>query len=331
MNMRTVLFFAIFTICIKCTLNIKSPTDDNMQERLAILKQKLTEDLLHNNQFSVIPIMNDVDPLGPKSIRNGRITPVSLHKKKKKRRTTTRRTTRTTSKRRHHVRNSTRSRHIRPSKRPPRPKHIKSRMEKWAKHVKRYGKPREIFYRRENWNGLSEAEIRKRHAMLCVDLLRPVLAGLKKNATVTKIVGDQTANRLIELLSYGGANAPPEEIESLLYQINSLHLRFFQWEVGAIKKLFNFIMPGQRHSFKSIKYGVKKLFDMWQMDLSDTNRLIKESRMFRPPCIGTTQGSTRSSKNTQYTKPATPKTTCAPKDKKCLKYESANSQGSYEY
>nr|XP_013189837.1 unnamed protein product [Amyelois transitella] len=200
------------------------------------------------------------------------------------------------------------------------PLRTKLQAKKWEKHVKKYGNPVEIFYRRDTGlDAQTEAEMRRRHSLLCVDLLRPIITGMKKNATVSKFIGEQVANRLIQLLSSNGKSQTPEDIEAILYQINELQLRFFQWEVTSLKKLFNFIMPGQKHSFKSLKHGVKKIFEKWHMDLSNTQILIKDSRMFRPPCIGTSEGSTRSSLGTRYTKPATPKSTCKPKDTECNK------------
>ncbi|XP_060808107.1 uncharacterized protein LOC106134358 [Amyelois transitella] len=264
-----------------------------------------------------IPPENDVDPLETKIVRTGPITPISRHRKKRLRIRTIPTTKSTININEININNLTIRENVTNKAKPLR---TKLQAKKWEKHVKKYGNPVEIFYRRDTGlDAQTEAEMRRRHSLLCVDLLRPIITGMKKNATVSKFIGEQVANRLIQLLSSNGKSQTPEDIEAILYQINELQLRFFQWEVTSLKKLFNFIMPGQKHSFKSLKHGVKKIFEKWHMDLSNTQILIKDSRMFRPPCIGTSEGSTRSSLGTRYTKPATPKSTCKPKDTECNK------------
>ncbi|XP_059047607.1 uncharacterized protein LOC131843035 [Achroia grisella] len=162
----------------------------------------------------------------------------------------------------------------------------------------------DIFYRRKVPSNIRDVPIQW---MQCQDLVTPYLVGHKKELGSPKSVkiDDPTVMRLIQLISVNTTGHTKEDIFSILFQISNLQLRFFQWDITAIKTLLNTIINEKRHSFRSLKYGLKALFKSWHLDLRNSSNILKQSRIFRPPCVTMNghEGSTRTSKYIRYTKP----------------------------
>ncbi|KAI8431380.1 hypothetical protein MSG28_015914 [Choristoneura fumiferana] len=152
-------------------------------------------------------------------------------------------------------------------------------------------KPSDIFYRKSYTSNIDMNEpIPWLH---CAHMVSPYLSRAKKELTkpIEKTKDDHVVFRLLQLLSMNTTDFTKEEIYSVLYQISKLKIRFFSWNVEAMKMLFNVLTkddpgnPDRVHNFKSIKSGLKRLFDSWHLDRSNTTRLLLQARVFRPPCI----------------------------------------------
>ncbi|XP_075989959.1 uncharacterized protein LOC142985586 [Anticarsia gemmatalis] len=176
----------------------------------------------------------------------------------------------------------------------------------------RIRKPKEIFYRR--WDG-SDPELNKPLKWVhCLDLLTPYIMGNRGNGTNKQILASNpVVLRLVHLISEYTGMDTKDEIYAILYQISNLPIRLFQWEKNALKLLFNQIIAERVHNFKTLKRGIKHMFLHWHLDIGNVTNILKQSRIFRPPCIQTSEfsGSTKSSQVFRY--PTTPK------KKKCRK------------
>lgn len=181
-------------------------------------------------------------------------------------------------------------------------------------------KPDDVFYRR-----IFTADLKARCAkesIHCQDLITPFLTGQKLNMTDVKEIRytDHRVMRLVQLLNINTEHKTKEDIYSVLYQISNIQIRLFQWDVTAIKLLLKTITKEhvKRHTFRSLKNGLKRLLNSWHMDFTNVTNLLQQARLIRPPCIMNDlyEGSTKSSHAVRYTKPK-------PK-KKCSQYSDEN-------
>ncbi|CAF4919166.1 unnamed protein product [Pieris macdunnoughi] len=179
-------------------------------------------------------------------------------------------------------------------------------------------KPLDIFYRRSS-HDVNEA-IPWAH---CHYIITPYLTGVQKDITTSKGFGpkDPTVVRLIQLLSMNTTGMAKEDIYSILYQISHLHIRLFQWDVPPIKMLLNVVIREKTHSFRTLKHSVQTLFSEWKLDISNASSLLKQTRLFRPPCVRVSDldGSTKSPRITLYPKKLTQPTKCPDDDDDIIK------------
>ncbi|XP_047522959.1 uncharacterized protein LOC125061527 [Pieris napi] len=172
-------------------------------------------------------------------------------------------------------------------------------------------KPLDIFYRRNSHDVVNEA-IPWAH---CHYIITPYLSGVKKDITTSKGFGpkDPTVVRLIQLLSMNTTGMAKEDIYSILYQISHLHIRLFQWDISPIKMLLNVVIREKNHSFRTLKHSVQTLFSEWKLDISNASSLLKQTRLFRPPCVRVSDldGSTKSPRITLYPKKLTQPSKCS--------------------
>nr|XP_034838806.1 uncharacterized protein LOC117994939 [Maniola hyperantus] len=177
------------------------------------------------------------------------------------------------------------------------------RSQKRVQKKYRIRKPLEIFYRR-----IYKKELFGQHLdwVHCQDIITPFLTGTKVNLSYVNKKGpnNPTVIRLISLLNVNTTTYSSEEVYSILYQISQLNLRFFRWDILAMKMLFKVIIKERTHSFSNLKRGLRELFTKWRLDFSNTTTLLRQARIFRPPCvhIATFDGSTKSPKVTRYPK-----------------------------
>ncbi|XP_052746386.1 uncharacterized protein LOC112050691 isoform X2 [Bicyclus anynana] len=177
-------------------------------------------------------------------------------------------------------------------------------------------KPLEIFYRRAFNYDIVDSEW-----VHCQDIITPFLTGAKLNISSPKVMNqkDPTVLRLISLLKVDTSSYSREDIYSILYQISNLNLRFFRWDVSSMKMLFNVIIKEKRHTFGSLKKGLRQMFHKWHLDFSNSTALLRQSRIFRPPCVNsaTFDGSTKSPRITIYPKRTEATTPCEDYDEDC--------------
>ncbi|XP_050556588.1 uncharacterized protein LOC118281133 [Spodoptera frugiperda] len=165
--------------------------------------------------------------------------------------------------------------------------------------------PANVFHRRYY---LDEEERNKPQKWThCLDLITPRLKGYKDDwapKQVTHTDGD--VRRLAHLLSLNTSEYTKEEIISTLYQISNIRLRIFQWDYTALTTIFNVIIKDSEHSFRSLKGGLKELFRGWHLDTSMVATFLKQTRIFRPPCIEVSEygGSTKTTGGYRISKPS---------------------------
>ncbi|XP_037870007.1 uncharacterized protein LOC119629147 [Bombyx mori] len=171
--------------------------------------------------------------------------------------------------------------------------------------------PLDVFYRRQFDESTLNTPM---EWMQCQDLITPYYTGQKTKISPPKriLIKDPLVMRFIQLLSMNAKNQTKEDVYSIMYQISNIQLRFFQWDIAAMKLLLNVILKDNRHSFANLKHGLKSIFTSWSLDLSNTTNLLKQTRIFRPPCIFKPdyEASTKSSKTMRFTKSVTPKKYC---------------------
>ncbi|CAB3240883.1 unnamed protein product [Arctia plantaginis] len=195
-------------------------------------------------------------------------------------------------------------------------KPLRTNIKKKKKNLLRARKPAEIFYRRELDHSLNYPI----HEVHCLDLLSPYLMGEKGNGTFKVIKStDRTVLRVLQLISEDTSTITKDEIYSILYQISTINIRLYQWDDRAMRLLFNQIIQAKVQTFKTLKIGIKRLLEKWHMDYGNIRNLLRQSRIFRPPCIQTSEltGSTRTSSGTRYPKLTTPKKICPPSEDDC--------------
>ncbi|KAF9416885.1 hypothetical protein HW555_005888, partial [Spodoptera exigua] len=131
----------------------------------------------------------------------------------------------------------------------------------------------------------------------CLDLITPRLKGYKDDWSPKEV--------LAHLLSLNTSEYTKEEIISTLYQISNLKLRIFQWDYTALTTIFNIIITEPMHNFRSLKNGLKRLFKSWHLDTSMITTFLKQTRIFRPPCIEVSHygGSTKTTGGVRVSKP----------------------------
>ncbi|XP_049884405.1 uncharacterized protein LOC126379619 [Pectinophora gossypiella] len=140
----------------------------------------------------------------------------------------------------------------------------------------------------------------------CQDMITPFLTGVTKDENpVPKLLGPthRTVLRLIHLLGVNTTTYSADEIRSLIYQVDNIQIRLFQWDTPSIKLLLQIITNGGRHTFRQLKYGIRRLLKIWHMTVNNVTNLLMASRLFRPACVNVIafDGSTKSSKGTTYT------------------------------
>ncbi|XP_045456215.1 uncharacterized protein LOC123666051 [Melitaea cinxia] len=179
-------------------------------------------------------------------------------------------------------------------------------------------KPIEIFYRRLYNTEMLQQKLEWLH---CQDTITPVLSGVKVDITHPKRLSqkDQTVLRFIQLLSVNTSAYSRDDVYSILYQISNLQLRLFQWDVVSINMLLNVVIKERKHTFGNLKRGIRDLFHNWRLDISNTSTLLRQARIFRPPCVqvSTFDGSTKSPKGTKYSKRGRTQTTPCDDDEEC--------------
>ncbi|XP_050360282.1 uncharacterized protein LOC126780065 [Nymphalis io] len=186
-----------------------------------------------------------------------------------------------------------------------------------AKRV-RFKKPLEIFYRRIYNEDMLHERIEWVH---CQDMITPMLAGIKVNTSNPKrlFVKDPVVLRFFQLINVNTSSYSRDDIYSILYQISNLQLRLFQWDVVPLNILLNVIIKERKHTFVNLKQGIRELFNNWRLDISNTSSLLRQARIFRPPCVkvSTSDGSTKLPKVTKYTKRNYQETTQCDDDDDC--------------
>ncbi|CAG9577573.1 unnamed protein product [Danaus chrysippus] len=178
-------------------------------------------------------------------------------------------------------------------------------------------KPIEIFYRRLSYQDLIDNPTEWVH---CQDMITPYLTGAKTDITHPKrlAANDPTVVRFMQLLKVDTSNYGRDDIYSILYQINNLQLRLFQWDLGPLNMLLTAIIKDHRHTFGRLRFGIREMFKNWRMDITNVTNLLKQTRIFRPPCILISKydGSTKAPRVTKYTK-KTVSTRCEEEDDDC--------------
>ncbi|VVC91282.1 unnamed protein product [Leptidea sinapis] len=120
--------------------------------------------------------------------------------------------------------------------------------------------PLETFYRR-NFDAMLNTQAKWPH---CQTLVTPILKGFKK-----------VEEPVLELLSIDTTSFSKEDIYSVLYQLSVQKIRLFQWDVTPIKMLLNVIIKDKVHTFKSLRHGLRVMFnDYWKMDLSNATNMF---------------------------------------------------------
>ncbi|XP_061381945.1 uncharacterized protein LOC116778563 [Danaus plexippus] len=178
-------------------------------------------------------------------------------------------------------------------------------------------KPIEIFYRRFSYQELTDNPSEWVH---CQDMITPYLTGTKTDITHPKrlAANDPIVMRFMQLLKVDTTNYGRDDIYSILYQINNLQLRLFQWDLTPLNMLLDAIIKDQWHTFGRLKVGIREIFKNWRMDITNITNLLKQTRIFRPPCIQISKydGSTKAPRVTTYTK-RTVVTRCEEEDDDC--------------
>ncbi|XP_026325654.1 uncharacterized protein LOC113234525 [Hyposmocoma kahamanoa] len=176
-------------------------------------------------------------------------------------------------------------------------------------------KPVDDFYRRQVDPTFYYTPMKWLH---CEDLITPLITGLKTECVAPKFYesNNRIVTRLIQLLTINTTSSTKEEIFDLLLQVSNIQIRFFQWNSQPMRILLDTITGSPLHSFRILKFGIKRLFDSWHLDFSNATNLLKQSRLFRPYCInvGHHGGSTKSSKNTRYSISTESTTKCTDSD-----------------
>ncbi|XP_047543098.1 uncharacterized protein LOC125075402 [Vanessa atalanta] len=175
----------------------------------------------------------------------------------------------------------------------------------------RLKKPLDIFYRRVYNTEMLQDRIEWVH---CQDMITPILSGLRVNISNPKRLfsKDPIVLRFIQLLNVNTSTYSRDDIYSILYQISNLQLRLFQWDLVPLNILLNVIIKERKHTFGNLKHGIRDLFNNWRLDISNTTSLLRQARIFRPPCVtvSTFDGSTKSPKVTKYKKNGKETTRC---------------------
>ncbi|XP_022830162.1 uncharacterized protein LOC111358984 [Spodoptera litura] len=171
-------------------------------------------------------------------------------------------------------------------------------------HNKNRVTPANIFHRRFY---LDEEERNKPQKWThCLDLITPRLKGYKDDWAPKQVThNDGDVRRLAHLLSLNTSEYTKEEIISTLYQISNIRLRIFQWDYTALTTILNIIIKSSVHDFRSLKSGLKELFKGWHLDTSMVATFLKQTRIFRPPCIEVSEygGSTKTTGGVRISKP----------------------------
>uniref|UniRef100_A0A2H1VZG2 SFRICE_018570 n=1 Tax=Spodoptera frugiperda TaxID=7108 RepID=A0A2H1VZG2_SPOFR len=169
------------------------------------------------------------------------------------------------------------------SKLKPKPKTLRHHAKR--ARVSNVQRPLDIFYRKMTFD--NDERNRPQKWTHCLDVITPYLNGYVDNATEIKKIDASShyIRKLSHLLSFNATSSTTSNIQSTLYKINKLQLKIFQWDVSAIRKVLRVIIKNGTHDFKGLKYGLKGLFANWRIDLSNVDTFLKQSKIYRPPCL----------------------------------------------
>ncbi|XP_063371714.1 uncharacterized protein LOC134659948 [Cydia amplana] len=100
---------------------------------------------------------------------------------------------------------------------------------------------------------------------------------------------DHIVHRLLNLIRANSTKMTRAEKKTIMYQISKLRIRLYSWHFNAIMQLTTLIarLHGRSNKvdFLSIKRGLVKMLAGWQADLSNSTTLLRQAKVFRPPCI----------------------------------------------
>ncbi|XP_061727373.1 uncharacterized protein LOC133532633 [Cydia pomonella] len=144
-----------------------------------------------------------------------------------------------------------------------------------------------IFYRRYDMDMLSDAQ----EWTHCNEHITPYLKGAKKELGRPKKImqKDHIVHRLINLIRANVTKMTRAEKKTTMYQISKLKIRLYSWHLDALMDLTTLIARLHGRSYKvdflAIKRGLMNMMAGWQADLSNTTILLRQAKVFRPPCI----------------------------------------------
>ncbi|KAG6465305.1 hypothetical protein O3G_MSEX015067 [Manduca sexta] len=282
------LYFVIVLFQLLKTPAKKTETTLGLHERVKVLKHRLTEEIKLQQQSFLTPIVDDF-PEEYVDVDSQPVTPIMSFDERKKKNKFKLRQLKTTQE-------TTQE-----------PTKVVERVKKATKKIARKRKTKseaiDIFYRRSFDADMMDEPVEWVH---CQDLITPFLTGQKTNINTPKrvTVKDPVVLRLVQLLSVNTTGQSKDDIYSIMYQISNLQLRLFQWDVTSIKFLLKNIIKDKKHSFAGLKHGLKAIFAAWNLDITNITNLLKQARIFRPPCVRITDygGSTKTSRVVRYTK-----------------------------
>ncbi|KAJ0184264.1 hypothetical protein K1T71_000687 [Dendrolimus kikuchii] len=297
--MKTYLIILVFNIVLKDTKqNEESMATLGVHDRVAILKWQIAEEMNRklDSHGMISPIIEKdqfFDNYEYVDMRNKPITPIMSNDERKKHDKFKLKEIKTTT-----------ARDIIVVPKNPLRQHKNPRRKK-LKNPK--SDMSEVFYRRQ-FEAEDESVV---EWAFCQDLIAPFVQGFKTDITTPKVMSVRDSNvlRLIQLLSINATEYTKEDIYSVLYQISNVQIRLFQWDTAALRMLFRTICPGHNgthpHTLRDVQIGLKDLFHTWHLDIENVANLLKQTRLFRPPCMRAYPygGSTKTSRATRYTKP----------------------------
>ncbi|XP_063544898.1 uncharacterized protein LOC134753067 [Cydia strobilella] len=100
---------------------------------------------------------------------------------------------------------------------------------------------------------------------------------------------DHIVHRLLNLIRANTTKMTRAEKKTTMYQISKLRIRLYSWHLNAIMELTTLIarLHGRsiRVDFLAIKRGLQNMLSGWQADLSNSTTLLRQAKVYRPPCI----------------------------------------------
>ncbi|XP_037972040.2 uncharacterized protein LOC105385053 [Plutella xylostella] len=163
-------------------------------------------------------------------------------------------------------------------------------------NVRKIGGRRSIMH--NYYRHLNEFKCKENKWVLCHGQITPFLIGQKNDTAEHTYKTDQdnyVFKRIMLLLTLSVEAETKDERAAVLIQISKVNLKLFLWDFKSISLLLSkLITKNGKHTWKNLKTAVKYLFKKWDMNLNDTSTLMKNTKIYRPPCvIEGFQGSTR--------------------------------------